>query len=68
MLGILGLDGIIKSAYNKKKGGGIMACGHCEPKKMAKYVCSKCGKVEMKEVKEGEVVKSCCGQVMNKKE
>jgi len=45
-----------------------MSCGSCGPKKMAKYVCKKCGRVETKEVKEGEVVKSCCGQIMAKKE
>ncbi len=44
-----------------------MGCGSCEPKKMAKYVCVKCGKEEEREVKEGEVVKSCCGQEMKKK-
>ena len=45
-----------------------MSCGSCGPKKnMSKYICSKCGKEEMKEVKEGEVVKSCCGQIMKKK-
>lgn len=44
-----------------------MGRGHCGPKKMVKYVCSKCGKEEMREVKEGEVVKSCCGQTMVKK-
>lgn len=42
-------------------------CGCSGPKKVAKYVCSKCGREEMKEVKEGEVVKSCCGQVMVRK-
>lgn len=41
-----------------------MGCGSCEPKKMVKYICTKCGKVEMKEAKEGEQVKSCCGQIM----
>jgi len=45
-----------------------MGCGSCGPKKMAKYVCKACGKEEMKEVKEGEEVKSCCGQTMEKKE
>lgn len=45
-----------------------MGCGSCEPKKTAKYVCTKCGKEEMTEVKEGEEVKSCCGQTMVKKE
>ena len=44
-----------------------MGCGCSGPKKMAKYVCKKCGKEETKEVKEGEVVKSCCGQDMVKK-
>lgn len=42
-------------------------CGCSGPKKKVKYVCSKCGKEEIREVKEGEVVKSCCGQVMVKK-
>jgi len=42
----------------------FMGCGSCTPKKMAKYVCSKCGKEEMREAKEGEEVKSCCGQIM----
>ena len=45
-----------------------MGCGSCEPKKMAKFVCTKCGKEEVKEIKEGQVVKSCCGQIMEKKE
>lgn len=46
-----------------------MGCGCGEPKSnMAKYVCAKCGKEETREVKEGEVVKSCCGQTMVKKE
>jgi len=45
-----------------------MGCGSCEPKKIAKYVCSKCGKEETREVKEGEEVKSCCGQTMVKNE
>ena len=50
------------------KGGLKMSCGFCGPKKKtAKYVCKKCGKEETREVKEGEVVKSCCGQVMLKK-
>ena len=44
-----------------------MGCGHCEPTKKAVYICSKCGKEEVKEVKEGERVKSCCGQLMKKK-
>ena len=45
-----------------------MSCGSCGPKKKtAKYVCAKCGKEETREVKEGEEVKSCCGQVMVKK-
>lgn len=78
MLGIFGLGGIINEMRNNSnkgsvvkpltKGGVIMGCGDCGPKKMAKYVCKQCGKEEMKEVKEGEVVKSCCGQVMEKKE
>lgn len=45
-----------------------MSCGHCEEKKKATYVCGKCGKEEVKEVREGEEVKSCCGQNMTKKE
>ena len=47
-----------------------MTCGTCgcTPKKTAKFVCKRCGKEEIKEVKEGEVVKSCCGEVMEKKE
>jgi len=44
-----------------------MGCGHCEPKKKETYICTKCGKEEVREVKEGEVVKSCCGQSMKKK-
>jgi Fe2+ or Zn2+ uptake regulation protein len=43
-----------------------MGCGSCGEKKMAKFVCTKCGKVETREVKEGEEVKSCCGQAMKK--
>jgi len=45
-----------------------MGCGSCEPKKVATYICSKCGKEEVREAKEGEEVKSCCGQSMKKKE
>jgi len=46
-----------------------MGCGSCgEKSKMHKYVCAKCGKEEMRETKEGEEVKSCCGQIMIKKE
>ena len=44
-----------------------MGCGHCEPKKKATYICTKCGKEEVREAKEGEAVKSCCGQPMKKK-
>lgn len=44
-----------------------MSCGSCGPKKTAKYVCKKCGKEEVREVKEGEEVKSCCGQIMEPK-
>ncbi len=43
-----------------------MGCHECGPKK-AKYVCTACGKEEEREVKEGEQVKSCCGQEMKKK-
>ena len=42
-------------------------CGPEEAKKTAKYVCKACGKEEVKEVKECEEVKSCCGQPMEKK-
>ncbi len=46
-----------------------MGCGCGEPKSnMAKYVCAKCGKEEMREAKEGEEVKSCCGERMVRKE
>ncbi|MDP1854119.1 MAG: coiled coil domain-containing protein [Candidatus Omnitrophota bacterium] len=44
-----------------------MGCGSCgEKAKVSKYVCSKCGKEEIREVK--EEVRSCCGQNMIKKE
>ena len=42
--------------------------GCCDEPKKVKYVCKACGKEEIKEVKEGEEVKSCCGQPMEKKE
>lgn len=46
-----------------------MGCGFCGPKtSTARYVCTKCGKVETREVKEGEEVRSCCGELMVKKE
>ena len=46
-----------------------MGCGSCGPKKKKKatYVCTVCGKEEVREVKVGEDVKSCCGQPMRKK-
>lgn len=46
-----------------------MGCGSYGPKKKTKatYVCVACGKEEIREVKEGEEVKSCCGQMMKKK-
>lgn len=44
-----------------------MACGHCGPTKKATYICTKCGREEVREAKEGEQVKSCCGQTMKKK-
>ncbi len=44
-----------------------MGCGSCEPKK-ATYVCKACGKEEIKECKEGETPKSCCGKPMEKKD
>ena len=46
---------------------GCGSSGPCGPKKTEKYVCVKCGREEMREAKEGEVVKSCCGQEMKKK-
>jgi hypothetical protein len=57
----------IKGRYKKTRRCN-MGCGSCGPKKMAKYVCAKCGKEETREAKEGKVVKSCCGQTMVKKE
>lgn len=45
-----------------------MGCGCGEPKKMVKYVCKSCGKEEIKELKQDEEVKSCCGQPMEPKE
>ncbi len=45
-----------------------MGCGGCEPRRMAKYVCKVCGKEEIREVRQGEGVKTCCGQPMEKKE
>ncbi len=46
-----------------------MGCGCNEQKSsMAEYVCTKCGKLEKREAKEGEEVKSCCGEVMVRKE
>jgi hypothetical protein len=47
-----------------------MGCEKREPKNeknKALYECAQCGKVEMREAKEGEEVKSCCGQPMKKK-
>ncbi len=44
-----------------------MGCGCGQPVKKAKYICKLCGKVEEREVREGEIVKSCCGQIMEKK-
>ena len=43
-------------------------CGEPEPKKTAKYVCTACGKEEIREASEGEEVRSCCGKLMEKKE
>ncbi len=37
-----------------------MDCGCSGLKKTAKYACKKCGREEMRAVREGEVVKSCC--------
>jgi len=46
-----------------------MECGSSGAKsKVSKYVCARCGKEEMRAAKEGEEVKSCCGQVMVEKE
>ncbi len=46
-----------------------MGGGSCWPKKKEKemYVCTVCGKEEIREAKEGKTVKSCCGQPMKKK-
>ena len=46
-----------------------MGYGRCGSKKKreATYVCVACGKKEIREVKEGEEVKSCCGQLMKRK-
>jgi len=46
-----------------------MGCGSCGPKKKntATYVCVACGKEEVREVKTGEEVRSCCGKPMKKK-
>lgn len=47
-----------------------MGCSSCGPKEKvekALYECTVCGKEEIREVKEGEEVKSCCGQPMKKK-
>ena len=45
--------------------------GGCDcngPKGKAKYVCKACGKEEIKEDQGECEVKSCCGQIMEKKE
>lgn len=46
-----------------------MGCKSCGPgkKKKVTFVCSACGKEEIKEVKAGEKVKSCCGKAMREK-
>jgi hypothetical protein len=44
-----------------------MGCG-CSKPKIAKYVCVVCGKEEIRQIRQGETVKSCCGQPMKKKE
>lgn len=44
-----------------------MGCGYCKPKKKATYVCTKCGKEDVREDKGDRQVKSCCGQPMKKK-
>jgi len=44
-----------------------MGCGCESSKDKATYICTKCGKEEMREAKAGEAVKSCCGQPMKKK-
>jgi len=44
-----------------------MGCGYCGPKKKATYVCTKCGKEDVREDEGGKQVKSCCGQPMKKK-
>lgn len=43
-------------------------CDECCGPKKAYYACTVCGKFEEREVKEGEEVKSCCGQPMKKQE
>jgi len=45
-----------------------MGCGGCGPKEKHTYICTACGKEEVREAKEGEQVKSCCGKPMEKKE
>lgn len=65
ILGPLGLAVGLEDVLIERR--NIMGCGSCESKKMEKYVCTKCGKEEMREVKAGEEVKSCCGQIMKRK-
>jgi len=43
-------------------------CGCNEPKEKATYVCTACGKEEVKDDQGTCDVKSCCGQTMKKKE
>ena len=45
---------------------GSECCGP-EKEKKATYVCTVCGKEEIKEDAGSEEVKSCCGQPMEKK-
>ena len=45
-----------------------MSCGHCNSGNKVTYVCPKCGKEEMREASGAGEVKSCCGQVMTKKD
>ncbi len=43
-------------------------CGCNEPKEKATYVCTTCGKKEIKDDQGTCEVKSCCGKTMTKKD
>ena len=51
-----------------KKARSVADAREKQYKILDSIVCKACGKEEIKEVKEGEEVKSCCGQSMEKKE